>query len=207
MKKILFAAVAVVAMTFAACDGKKQTAEDIDATAVAQMTDNEQINGAANQVVDALKAQIANSDKAQVEAIVAKAVEAAQGLLNNGNYEGAAKYVQTVTTFIAENQETLAALGIDTSALIPTAVTDALSSATTLSTGVQTQVDDVATTAQEQVEGAVDNAKQAAEDAANQTVQHASQAAQQAVDDAASQANDAVNKAAQQVMRNIPGSK
>ncbi len=219
MKKILFLAVATVAMTFAACGSKQQGADAIDAEAVAQMTDDSQIEGAANQVVEALKAQIANADKSQVEAVIAKAVEAAQGLISNGNVAGASKYVQTVTNFISENQETLANLGIDTSSIIPATVTDAISAATT----VGEQADCATQCAQEQVEGAVESAQQAAESAqqaaqqavdqtveaaqqaTNQAAQQASQAAQQAVSNAAQQANEAVNQAAQQAIRRIPG--
>lgn len=197
MKKILFAAVAVVAMTFAACGGNKEQAADaIDAQAVAQMTDATEVEGAANKAVEALKTQLANADKAQLEAVMAKAIEAAQGLLNNGNAEGAAQYVQTVVTFVKENKENLQALGIDVNNILPQTLVDAATAATP-------QV--------QQAQEVLENAQEAVENLPDDVKETATKAAEQVVNDGAKQLNDAANKAvndaAQEVLRNIPGAK
>ena len=198
MKKILFLAIATVAMTFAACGGKQQAADAIDPAAVAQMTDAVEVQNAANQAVEALQAQLENADKTQVEAVLAKAIEAANGLLNNGNVEGAAQYAQSVLGFVQENQQALADLGVDATNIIPSTLIDAATAATSLQHQVEDTCDGVQEQTQEQAEEVVEAAQQAAK--------QASQAAQQAVSNGAQQVNEAVNQAAQEAIRRIPGS-
>lgn len=199
MKKILVYAMALVAMSFAACGGKTAASADADSLAV-EGTAEEQ----AQTVVALLQDQLQNADPEQINAISSTIAEKVSEYIAAGDTAAAAAYTAVITEFLTENAEKL-----KNSDIVAT-VTNAISSvqgipaniceaAQTAATTVATDADAQAAALQqsaeavkEAVEAAPEAVKEAAkakaEEAAAAAPQKAQESANKAIDDAAAAA-------------------
>ena len=113
MKKIMFMALAAVAMSFAACGGKTGAAADSDSLAV-EATEAAAPAEQANQVVALLQEQIQNADPEQVKAISQQVAEQVSAFIAAGDEAAAEAYTKVINTFICENVEKLQQSGAAT---------------------------------------------------------------------------------------------
>ena len=193
MKKILVYAMALVAMSFAACGGKTVASTDADSLAV-EGTAEEQ----AQTVVALLQDQLQNADPEQINAISGMIAEKVTEFIAAGDTAAAAAYTAVITEFITENAEKLK------NSDIVTTVTNAISSvqgipaniceaAQTAATTVEADADAQAAALQqstEAVKAAVEAAPEAAKDAAKAKAEEAAAAAQQKAQESANKAID-----------------
>ena len=188
MKKILVYAMALVAMSFAACGGKTAASADADSLAV-EGTAEEQ----AQTVVALLQDQLQNADPEQINAISSTIAEKVSEYIAAGDTAAAAAYTAVITQFITENAEKL-----KNSDIVAT-VTNAISSvqgipaniceaAQTAANTVEADADAQAAALQQSAEAVKEAAKAKAEEAAAAAQQKAQESANKAIDDAAAAA-------------------
>lgn len=191
MKKIMFMALAAVAMSFAACGGKTGAAADTDSLAV-EATEAAAPAEQANQVVALLQEQIQNADPEQVKAISQQVAEQVSAFIAAGDEAAAEAYTKVINTFICENVEKLQQSGAATAIAeaiatvqnVPAAIVE---STTQAAAGVVADANAQA----EAAAATVDAAKQAIEAAPEAIKEQAKQQANAAVEAAQKQANDA----------------
>ncbi|MBQ7423341.1 MAG: hypothetical protein IJ549_00385 [Prevotella sp.] len=188
MKKVLFIALAVAAISFASCGNKTQQGTDADTAAVVEE----------NDLTAALKAALENKDaaslQAAIEALQAKIAE----LTKEGKLDEAKEALTSVQTWLKENQETVKSVTGDNATLntlvekvqaIPTESVDAIKSF-----GTQTE---------EAAAAAVENTKEAVNAKANEAVEKANEAVDNAKQQAKDKAKEEVNKAADKALNKL----
>ena len=195
MRKLLFCAVAVAALSFTACGGQKG-ANSAEADSLAQ--DSIELAEAVEAVESEFNQAIESADTAQIvsalDAIKAKISEFAA----NGKEELAAKFRDQIAEFVNTKSE---------------AISKIAAGSATLSEAVNS-VASIPTSSEELAKMAVDSAKTAVKDAANEVVNDAKDAVNEKVNegkeklenakDAAKQkASDAVDNAASSVKKGL----
>lgn len=185
MKKILFVAMAAVAIGFTtSCGNKTQQGAPVDSVAIVDSL----AAGAAQETISALSADLEAGDASKLQATLEGIKDKIAEIIKN-NPEVAKEYVVKVQNFLKENADKIKGIVGDNAA-----VAAALSAVTDIEPA------NVVNGLLEQAGEAASNAKDAAVDAANQKVEEAKQAAADKaseVKDAAKQkASDAVDAAA-----------
>ena len=193
MKKILVYAMALVAMSFAACGGKTAASADADSLAVEGTADEQ-----AQAVVALLQDQLQNADPEQINAISSTIAEKVSEYIAAGDTAAAAAYTAVITQFITENAEKL-----KNSDIVST-VTNAISSvqgipaniceaAQTAANTVEADADAQAAALQQSAEAAkeaIEAAPEAVKEAAKAKAEEAAAAAQQKAQESANKAID-----------------
>lgn len=193
MKKILFFAMALVAMSFAACGGKTAANADADSLAV-EGTAEEQ----AQTVVALLQDQLQNADPEQINAIGGMIAEKVSEFIAAGDTVAAAAYTAVITEFITDNAEKLkngeiastVANAIGSVQGVPQNIFETVQTA---ASSVEADADAQAAALQESadaVKAAVEAAPEAAKEAAKAKVEEAANAAQQKAQESANKAID-----------------
>lgn len=197
MKKILFAVMAIAAISFTSCGNKTQQAEATDSTEVAINAEEE-----ANAVIDNLKAFVAAGDADKLTAALEE-VKNMVGEFVLNDPDAAMTYVTTVQNYLKENAEQVKAV-VEKNADAASAV------AVFMETEPEVMVSAIVEKVSDKTEDAketVEEAKDEAVDAAKQTVEDAKAAAKQNVEDAKAaakqKANDAVDNAAKDVKKGL----
>ena len=206
MKKLMFMALAAVAVAFASCGNKTNAAADVDSTAVDSVEAVAQMGQAAadeaiGNLTKLLEGKDASALQTAIEGIKAKAAE-----LLAQNPEVAKEYLTKVQAFLKENTDKVKALVGDNAAVnaavtaltetpadnvisgLASALGDVKTAGTEAATDVATKVDAAAQ--------AVKNAPEAAKEAANQAVEQAKTKANEKANEAVEQSKA---KAAQKI--------
>lgn len=185
MKKILFAVMAVAAISFTSCGNKTQQAEAAtDSTAVEVTTADEEADAA----VASLAANLAEtSDPSKFQKCFEEVKTRIANLVKE-NPEAAKQYVTRIQSFLKENADKIKALVGENAALSSAiaAISDVEPDAVV--SGLLEQVGDAAEDAKDAAAGAAEDAKEAAADKANEVKDAAKQKAGEAVDNAANAA-------------------
>lgn len=190
MKKILFAIMAVAAITFTACNGTAKGGAETDSIAAEPTTEVTTNVEDADATVSALSAAVAASDAEQTQTLLQKAQEYIAKLQAEGKIEEAKAYLAKIQQFIADNEEKIAEY---------TAGNEALANIVSAVKAIPVDAAAVAEGAQTAVEGAAADAAQKANEAANAAAQKANDAANAAADKAKEDAGKAIDKAAADV--------
>ena len=191
MKKLMFMALAAVAMSFAACGGKTGATAEPDTLALAP---EEQ----AATVVALLEEQLQNADPAQVKEISEMISEQVAAYIAAGNEAAAEAYTNAINTFIVENAEQLQATGNDVVSSVAGAITSVANLPLNIldaTTAAAVSVSDEAAAQAAAAEATVDAAAAAVE-AAPAAAAAAVKAQAEAVDAAAKAQADAAAAAA-----------
>lgn len=214
MKKIYFAALAVAALTFAACGNSTKPAEEVvDSTEVAV----EDVD--VNAELDAVTAALASNDEAAVTEGVTKVQTIIQKLAAAGNTELAVEYAKKVQEWYETNKEKVAEV-VKNSEVLKAAV-EQLPTTTEAVKGYLEQVGisadalgeaaaEQAGAAAEQVDKAkeqINAAKEKIEAAPEQVKAKAEQAATEARDAAKAKAQEEASKAAGKAVDKLLGGK
>ena len=189
MKKLFFALMAVVAISFTACSGSK-------GDAAAEVTES---------LEQGLSSGDANSFKDKLTGVVDKVKT-----LVTQNPEQAKEYLAKAQEFLKANADKVTALvgNNATIAGLVSAITEAkpddvisglFGAAVDKAQGAQDAVEGAVEGAQDAVEGAVEGAVQGAQDAVEGAVQGAQEAAQQQVDQVKENVNEGLQKAVDQI--------
>jgi len=223
MKKLIFMAVAIAAMTFASCGNKSNNVQaEADSTTVETL--EESTLAFADSLTNLVNQSVEAKDGKQIEGVLAQLQAKYAELVQAGKLEEAKAYASKVQEFINEHADaiksavngntTISSL-VDGIASLPTS---ASATAEEAAAAVKSDVMDIANSAKENAENAVkeavdeqvDAAKEAVNDAANKAVDaakskvnDAQQKAADKVNDAKQKANDAVNNAANKALKGI----
>ncbi|MBR1411799.1 MAG: hypothetical protein IJ577_01585 [Prevotella sp.] len=186
MKKIIFAVMAVAAISFATSCGNKtqQAAEAVDSVALVDSLSE----AAAQEDINAISALFESGDAAKLQEALATVKEKIANLIKE-NPEVAKEYVAKVQEFLKENADKVKAIAGDSEAAV--AAVAALT---------EIEPEKVVTSFIENVGDAATEVKDAAVDAANEKVEEAKAAADQKVEEtkeaAKKKASDAIDNAA-----------
>lgn len=155
MKKVLFAIVAVVAISFAACTNKPAQPAEAEQPEVTLNADDE-----AAATINALSEQIEAQDANKFQEVLATVQEKIKDFLAN-NPEGAKEYVAKVQDFLKENADKIKAFVGDNETINSaiSALTEAPADA--IVSGLTSAVESIGNAA----EGVADAAAETAEDA------------------------------------------
>lgn len=177
MKKVLFMAVAAVALTFTSCDPKKTNAneEGVDST----MTVVDEAEALTNGLNDALEANDASA--------VEKALAAVKEKLGSLDLEKGKEVLATVQNFLKENADKIK--GVVGGNAIAAGLLDNL-------TNLKAEGLEALMATPENVNNAAEDAVNNVKDAAAEKANAAKDAVEGAVNDAANKAADKVNEAA-----------
>lgn len=203
MKKLLFFAMASVAINFTSCKSQSSnTPEKTDSVATEEFEGIAEVTP--DLFVNDLSTALSTDDKEVSENSVLIALKGAKQQINEylaeGNLEDAKALAEKVKTFIEENKEKLLSAAPAAKELIESlpgefgetlkGITGALESKVlTEGEGLKENVDNKINEAKEAVKGEIESQKQAVEDAAKQKVEdaknEAKQKATEAIDNAA----------------------
>lgn len=190
MRKVLFLASAVLAITFASCGNKAKTAEEaVDSTAVVT---------AADSITEVLSEKLSASDPAEVQTTLESLKAKYEELVKAGKLEQAAEYASKVQAFINEHAEEISKVASGNTTI--SSIVDGIKN---LPTNVESAAKDAASAVKSDAEqiasDAVDKAKEEASKKVDETVNNAKEEANkkvnEKVEEANKKANDAVNKA------------
>lgn len=214
MKKMYFAALAVAALTFAACGNSTKPAEEVvDSTEVAV----EDVD--VNAELDAVTAALASNDEAAVTEGVTKVQTIIQKLAAAGNTELAVEYAQKVQEWYNTNKEKVAEVVKNSEVLqkaveqLPTSVDAVKAYLEQVGVSADETIDAAAEqvgAAAEQVDKAkeqINAAKEKIEAAPEQVKAKAEQAATEARDAAKAKAQEEASKAAGKAVDKLLGGK
>ena len=179
MKKILFAVMAVVAISLTSCGNKTQQGEATDSTAIVESLAGE----AAQGIIDELKAQIEAGDLTKLQGALVAAKDKVVELIKE-NPEVAKEYVAKVQTYLKENAEQVQAV-----------VGDNVAAAAALSAITEVEPASIVNGLLESAGNAATGVKDAAVDAAASQVEAGKTAVEQKVDDAKAAAQQKVDDA------------
>lgn len=198
MKKIYFAALAVAALTFAACGNSTKPAEDaVDSTEVAVAEDVD-----VNAELDAVTAALASNDETAVTDGINKIQAAIQKIAAAGNTELAVEYAQKVQEWYNTNKEKVAEV-VKNSEVLQKAVEQL----PTTTDAVKAYLEQVGVTADETIDAAAEQVGAAAEqvdkakeqiNTAKEKIEAAPEKVKEKVEQAATEARDAAKAKAQE---------
>ncbi|MBR0045632.1 MAG: hypothetical protein IJP75_01940 [Bacteroidaceae bacterium] len=181
MKKILFAIVAIAAITFTACDGTAKGGLENDSIPTEDSLVVAEAGADVDQTIEALTTAIQDNDPEKFQTLLQQAQAYITKLQAEGNLEEESAYLAKLQKFIADNEEKVTEYSAsnETFASVVAAVkaipTDAAAAAA-----------DVAEDAKTAAKDAKSAVKDAANDAANQAVETGKAEAGKAIDKAAS---------------------
>lgn len=170
MKKFFTLALALVAMSFAACGVKTGNTAELDSLALQMPTDEMGAVEQADAVVTLLEEQLQHVDPEQVNAISTQIAEQVAGFIAAGDEEAAARYTTTISEFITQHAVKLQEAGV------PAAIAAALASMK----GIPADIMEAASKAAAKADTAAVSAQQAA-DATKQVLDAVPEAVKEAV--------------------------
>jgi len=199
MKKILFVAVAALAITFTSCGNKsQQTAADADTVAVEAV-----------DLTEALQAAIENKDAASLQI----AIEAAQAKLAElqaaGQLDAAKEALQSVQTWLNDNAESVKSVVGDNATIngliekVQSIPADAIDASTDFGVSASEAAANAANDAVNAAGEAVDAAGEAVENAAKAAKEGAENAVESAKEGAKQKAGEAIDNAANDAKKKL----
>ena len=168
MKKFLFAVLAIVAMTFAACTNKTQAPADGQAP---------DVDAAVTEMTSALSEQIEAKDANKFQEVLATVTEKVKEFLTS-NPEAAKEYVTKIQEFLKENADKIKAFAGDNEAINSAINSLTATPAESIVSGLSSAIDNLGDKASETAE----DAKKAAADKANEMKEDAKKKTGEAVD-------------------------
>jgi len=199
MKKILFLAVAALAITFASCGNKAQQAATDADTAVVEAVD----------LTEALKTALESKDAASIQA----AIEAAQAKLAElqaaGNLDAAKEALKSVQTWLTDNAEAVKSVVGDNATIngllekVQSIPADAIDASTDFGVSAKEAAANAATDAVNSAKDAANAAGEAVTNAADAATEAVSNAAENAKETAKEKAGAAIDNAADNAKKKL----